>query len=80
MTHEQSGAEGGSQIAAACYKAKYHKHDPETGKAMKIRVQVQNMGVHKKNRGGVYPAGVRCKSLRAEVVQTGFVKEDLNHA
>ena len=38
------------------------------------------MGVHKKNRGGVYPSGIRCKSLCVEVLEAGFLKEEVNHA
>ena len=68
----------GLMIAAMAYRVKYRKVDRD-GKAMKIRVRVENMGVHWKNRGGVYPAGVRCKSLVVEVVEAGFVKEEVEH-
>ena len=30
--------------------------------------------------GGVYPAGDRCKNLCIDVVEAGFVKEDVDHA
>ena len=39
-----------------------------------------NFGCHRKNRGGVYPSGKRCKSLCKEVLTVGFLKEEVNHA
>jgi hypothetical protein len=65
-------------VAAMAYRVKYRKVDSD-GKTIRIHVRVDSMGVHKKNRGGVYPAGVRCKSLVVEVVQAGFLKEEVSH-
>ena len=66
-------------VAAMAYRVKYRKVD-SNGKAIKVWLRIENMGVHKKNRGGIYPAGVRCKSLCVEVVGAGFVKEEVGHA
>ena len=46
----------------------------------KIRVRIEDMGVHENNRGGVYPAGVRCRDLCIEVLKVGFIKEEFTHA
>ena len=51
----------------------------EYRRVRKINVRIGSMGVHKKNRGGVYPAGIRCKSLCVEVLEAGFVKEEVSH-
>ena len=44
----------------------------------KVRLPIGALGVHQKNRGGVYPAGVRCKSLCEDVVDAGFSSEVVN--
>ena len=72
-------SDNGLMVAAMAYRVKYRKVNPD-GKARKIPVRIESMGVHRKNRGGVYPAGIRCKSLCAEVLEAGFVKEEVNHA
>ena len=72
-------SDNGLMVAAMAYRVKYRKLDTD-GKVCKILVRIESMGVHKKNRGGVYPAGVRCKSLCVEVLKAGFVKEEFNHA
>ena len=45
----------------------------------KINVRVENCGVHRSNRGGVYPAGIRCKQLCIEVIGDGFMKEEFTN-
>ena len=60
-------------------RVKYRKCD-ENGKVLKVKFQVGSLGVHPKNRGGVYPAGIRCKSLCLEVADVGFLKESVEHA
>ena len=37
------------------------------------------LGDHEKNRGGIYPSGVRCKALNLSICNSGFVKEEINH-
>jgi hypothetical protein len=66
-------------IAAMAWRVKYRKTD-EGNKVVRKRLRVENLGVHPKNRGGVYPSGVRCKSLCVEVMDVGFIKEEVNHA
>jgi hypothetical protein len=77
--HEDPSDKHGLMVAAMAYRVKYRKMGSD-GKAVKIAVRIEHMGVHKKNRGSVYPAGVRCKSLCVEVLEAGFVKEEVNHA
>ena len=72
-------ADEGVMVAAMTYRVKYRNTCPD-GKPLKVAVRVDEMGVHRKNRGGVFPAGVRCKSLCMEVVEAGFMKEEVNHA
>jgi hypothetical protein len=64
--------------AAMAWRVKYRKTDPN-GKIIRIKLQVGSLGVHSKNRGGVYPAGVRCRGLCVDVVEAGFVKEEVLH-
>ena len=66
-------------IAAMAWRVKYRKTD-EDGKVVRKKVSIDSLGVHPKNRGGVYPSGVRCKSLCVEVIEVGFIKEEVNHA
>ena len=81
MAHaRQSNLTGQSlMVAAMAYRVKYRKVD-NAGKALKVRVGVEGMGVHKHNRGGLYPAGVRCKSLCETVLDAGFLKDEFTHA
>ena len=37
------------------------------------------LGVHRANRGGVYPSGPRVQSLCMELLNTGFCKTQANH-
>ena len=68
----------GLMTAAMAYRVKYRKVNA-IGMASKMHVHVVNAGVHKNNRGGMYPAGIRCKSLCVDVVSQGFLKEEVNH-
>ena len=68
-----------SMIAAMCYRVKYrktNKHDI----AAKQMLSTGGVGVHRKNRGGVYPSGIRVRNLAIEVLDGGFAKEEVNHA
>ena len=65
--------------AAMAWRVKYRKTLPD-GKVHRTKLRIESLGVHRKNRGGLYPAGVRCKSLCEEAIGVGFVKEELNHA
>ena len=65
--------------ASACWRVKYRKATPD-GEMIRKKQRVESLGVHPKNRGGVYPAGVRCQSLTVDVIEAGFVKEEVNHA
>ena len=66
-------------IAAMAYRVKYRQYDAE-GRVIKKLMGIGFLGVHPKNRGGVYPAGVRCKSLTSDLFEVGFLKEEINHA
>ena len=68
----------GLMIYAMAMRIKFRKHDHD-GIFRKVPLPVMGMGAHKKNRGGQYPAGVRCKSLCSEVLEAGFLKEEVNH-
>ena len=59
---------------AAAWRVKYRnmKGTP------KITVRVENLGVHRNNRAGVYPAGIRCKELCESVISAGFLKEEIS--
>jgi hypothetical protein len=71
--------DSGLMVAAMAYRVKYRRVGMD-GKARKIPVRIESMGVHRKNRGGMYPAGLRCKSLGVTVLEAGFLKEEVNHA
>ena len=64
---------------AMAIRVKYRRMDKDAF-ILRPTVPVACLGVHPKNRGGVYPAGIRCKSLLKEVLEGGFSKEDVNHA
>ena len=61
---------------ASAWRVKYR----DMKSKQKIRVRIENMGVHENNRGGVYPAGVRCRDLCIEVLKVEFPKEAFTHA
>ena len=68
----------GQVSAATALRAQYSIKD-SNGKVQKMRLRIENLGVHPKNRGGVYPAGLRCRSLALDVLDVGFSKEELCH-
>ena len=59
-------------MAAMAFRVKYRQEHNINGR-------IESMGVHKQNRSGVYPAGIRVKSLCVEVLGAGFVKEEVSH-
>ena len=59
---------------AAAWRVKYR--DMRGHK--KMRVSIENFGVHRQNRAGVYPTGIRCKELCQEVISNGFLKEEFS--
>ena len=69
----------GQMVAGMAWRVKYRQLD-QHGLPTKVRTLIQFLGVHPRNRGGIYPAGVRCKGLCLEVVDAGFLKEEVNHA
>ena len=66
-----SKPDDGLLVKAMAWRVKYRE-----GSNMR---RVENMGVHKLNRGGLYPAGIRCKSMFVDVMGVGFLKEEVNH-
>ena len=67
-------------VAGMAWRVKYRQTD-ENGKVIRVIVNIGSLGVHPKNRGGVYPAGKRCRSLCIETVgDVGFLKENVEHA
>ena len=69
----------GTTAQAMAYRAKYRKQNAD-GRPLKVIIRIENMGVHRQNRGGVYPGGRRCVSLCEESCTSGFVKEEFSHA
>ena len=66
----------GNIIAAMAWRVKYRITDEDVVQW----VPIMSLGVHAKNRGGPYPAGLRCRALCESSVTAGFNKEELNHA
>jgi hypothetical protein len=66
-------------VAAMAFRVKYREYGLD-GLPVKRFLRIVDLGVHKKNRGGNFPAGVRCKGLCVDVVIAGFLKEEVNHA
>ena len=73
----QSKAEptSGNIVQAMAWRVKYR-----VDKNGKRTIPILLLGVHKQNRGGPYPGGLRCRSLCESAVTRGFNKEELNHA
>ena len=69
----------GLMTAAIAYRVKYRQTDDD-GKVVRRKVFFQSAGVHPKNRGGVFPSGARCMSLCEEVLEVGFVKEEVSNS
>ena len=67
----------GPMVAGMALRVKYRKLDSE-GKIVRKKIPLQSLGVHPKNRGGVYAAGLRVRSLAIETVEAGFVKEEVD--
>ena len=66
-------------IAAMAWRVKYRKVDLDN-RPVRKKLRVGTLGVHPKNRGGVYPGGLRCVTLAEDVLVTnGFLKEEVNH-
>ena len=58
---------------AMAYVAKYSKDGP------KVRLRPGDSGVHKKNRGGEYPSGLRCKELLEQIARIGILQDDVDN-
>ena len=69
----------GEVTHAMAMRVKYRKMD-SYGKPLRKFVPIMDLGVHQRNRGGVYPSGPRLKELCKEVGLQGFRKEEPNHA
>ena len=67
----------GPMIAGMALRVKYRRLDSE-GNIVRKRIPLQSLGVHPKNRGGVYAAGLRVKNLGIETMEAGFVKEEVD--
>jgi hypothetical protein len=50
---------------ASAWRVKYR----DMKSAQKIKVRIENLGVHELNRCGVYPGGIRCRDLCIEVLK-----------
>ena len=61
-----------SVTASSAYRAKYRRK-------VSLKHHIATLGTHRKNRGGVYPAGLRCKALTVDALEGGFSKEDFAH-
>ena len=79
MSSSDESALRGLITQAMAYRVKYRKLDFQN-LPIRIPIQIRNLGAHTKNRGGLYPAGVRCKNLCIEVLLAGFNQEEANHA
>ena len=60
---------------AAAWRIKYR----DMKSSHKVKVRVENMGVHDQNRSGVYPNGLRCKDLCENVLGAGFLKHEFSN-
>ena len=60
-------------------RVKYRQVDCD-GKVVRKKVHLQSSGVHPRNRGGMYPSGLRCRNLCEDVVGVGFAKEEVSHS
>ena len=72
----KTDAEGdahGLMIKAMAYVAKYAKDGP------KVRLRPGDAGVHKKNRGGDYPSGLRCKELLEHIAKIGIIQDEVDN-
>ena len=70
---DATGTASGLMVKAAAYIAKYQKDGP------KVRLRCSDSGVHKKNRGGEYPSGLRGKELLVELAKIGIIQDEVDH-
>ena len=68
----------GTVTQACAFRAKYRLVDT-SGHVIRARTLVNYLAPNTANRGGVYPAGIRCKQLLQDVLVSGFSKEELNN-
>ena len=78
MADSKEAAQG-IMAAGMAWRVKYRKLDAD-GQVVRIKLPVKTLGCHRKNRGGVYASGLRCKDLCTDVLTKGFVKEEVDHA
>ena len=78
MADSKEAAQGIMQAGMA-WRVKYRKLDAD-GQVVRIKLPVKTLGCHRKNRGGVYASGLRCKDLCIDVLTKGFLKEEVDHA
>ena len=73
MTQQDDGDAStvGLMRRAAAYEAKYVELDAD-GNPLRITVPILEVGVHPKNRGGVYTQGRHCKRLIAAMIWNSF--------
>ena len=67
------GNASGLMIKASAYIAKYAIDGP------KVRLRPGDAGVHKKSRGGEYPAGLRGKELLVDIARAGIIQDEVDH-
>ena len=72
-TIEVEGNANGLMIKASAFIAKYAKDGP------KVRLRPGDAAVHKKNRGGEYPAGLRCQELLVGIAKAGILQDEVDH-
>ena len=65
-------------LQGTALRVKYRLMDVD-GKPIKQIVGIQSSGVHRRNRGGVYPNGQRCKELCRQVLTDGFIQAEFEH-
>jgi hypothetical protein len=74
----KAAAIAGNVVMAMAWRVKYRVMDAH-GSVLQRFIPIMSLGPHMMNRGGVYPSGIRCKSLNVEVLTKGFAKEECNH-
>ena len=68
----------GLMIAGMAYRVKY-RIDFGNEQGCRLRVRPAELGVHKKNRGGVYPGGARCSELLVGCRTNGIMQDEVDH-
>ena len=61
----------GIMAAGMAWRVKYRKLDAN-GQVLRIKLPVNTLGSHRKNRGGVYASGLRRKDLCTDVLTKRF--------